>query len=80
MSSLLKTWKKFLGILAGEQVSVEEQQESLGFGYDYDDFGNISLTSEVDHSGLALASSVPVPIEISEDYGQRCLKPSNISA
>ncbi|KAG5554557.1 hypothetical protein RHGRI_012198 [Rhododendron griersonianum] len=60
-----------------EVVSVEEQQESLGFDYD---FGNISLTTEVDPSGLALASSVPVPIETSEDYGQRCLNPSHISA
>ncbi|KAI8561184.1 hypothetical protein RHMOL_Rhmol04G0318200 [Rhododendron molle] len=64
----------------GEQVSVEEEQESLRFYYDYDDFGNISLTTEVDPSGLALASSVPVPIETSEDYGQRCLNPPHISA
>ncbi|KAG5554566.1 hypothetical protein RHGRI_012207 [Rhododendron griersonianum] len=64
----------------GEKVSVEEQQESLGFDYYYDDFGNISLTTEVDPSDLALASSVPVPIKTSEDYGQRCLNPSHISA
>ncbi|KAI8561189.1 hypothetical protein RHMOL_Rhmol04G0318700 [Rhododendron molle] len=64
----------------GEQVSAEEQKESLGFYYDYDDFSNISLTTEVDPSGLALASSVPVPIETSENYGQRCLNPSHISA
>ncbi|KAI8561186.1 hypothetical protein RHMOL_Rhmol04G0318400 [Rhododendron molle] len=63
-----------------EQFSVEEQQESLGFDYDYDDFGNISLTTEVDPSGLALASSVPVLIETSEYYGQWCLNLSHILA
>ncbi|KAF7144096.1 hypothetical protein RHSIM_Rhsim05G0100500 [Rhododendron simsii] len=39
-----------------EQVPVEEQQESFVLDYDYDDFGNILLTTEVDPSGLALAS------------------------
>ncbi|KAG5549219.1 hypothetical protein RHGRI_014543 [Rhododendron griersonianum] len=39
-----------------EAVSVVEQQESLGLDYEYDDFGNISLTTVVP-SGLALASA-----------------------
>ncbi|KAF7143403.1 hypothetical protein RHSIM_Rhsim05G0100700 [Rhododendron simsii] len=73
------TLEDFDEVLAylGEQGSVEEQQESLGFDYDYDDFGNISLTTEVDPSGLALASLVPlaslvlVSIKTSEDHGQR---------
>ncbi|XP_058209848.1 NAC domain-containing protein 41-like [Rhododendron vialii] len=34
-----------------------------GLDYDYDDFGNILLMTEVDPSGLALASSEPLPIE-----------------
>ncbi|KAG5554564.1 hypothetical protein RHGRI_012205 [Rhododendron griersonianum] len=63
-----------------EQVPVQKKQESFLFDYNYDDFGNISLTTEVDPSGLTLASSVPVPIETCEDYGQRCLNPSHISA
>ncbi|KAF7145649.1 hypothetical protein RHSIM_Rhsim04G0194100 [Rhododendron simsii] len=61
------TLEDFDGVLEylGEQVFVEEQQES------------ISLTTEVDRSGLALDPSLPVPIEV---YGQRCLNPFHISA
>ncbi|KAF7145071.1 hypothetical protein RHSIM_Rhsim04G0194200 [Rhododendron simsii] len=61
------TLEDFDGVLEylGEQVFVEEQQES------------ISLTTEVDPSRLALDPSLPVPIEL---YGQRCLNPFHISA
>ncbi|KAF7144537.1 hypothetical protein RHSIM_Rhsim04G0194300 [Rhododendron simsii] len=63
-------------------LSQKNQRSNKNFvlDHDYDDFGNILLPTEVDPPILALAPSVPVPIETFEDYGQQYLNPSHISA
>ncbi|KAF7143393.1 hypothetical protein RHSIM_Rhsim05G0100600 [Rhododendron simsii] len=74
----LEDMDEVLRYLIDEQVPVEEQQESFVLDNDYDDFCNILLPTEVDPLGLALASSVQLLIETSEDNGQQYLNPSHI--